>query len=152
MPQKGKWTDIYETWLSINKMSKSKITLNMHTIFIIILFGSPTFQSQKSSFDLSDSQTQSSSMSISFAPIQKCWPFLSVRNFTKDEIMAVLWLRQTVHIQGYFWLRHFVYAQPRFIYISPFSFLWHLICLRIRDMNRLLLIIESITLYCLTGL
>jgi hypothetical protein len=34
-------------------------------------------------------------MSISFAPIQKCWPILSVRKFTDDEIMTALWFRQT---------------------------------------------------------
>jgi hypothetical protein len=66
-------------------------------------------------------------MSISFAPIQKCWPILSVRKFTDDEIMTVLWFRQTMYIQGYFWLTHSFYAQPRFVYINPFSFLWHLI-------------------------
>jgi hypothetical protein len=39
-------------------------------------------------------------------PIQKSSPFVSVRKFTDDEIMKVLWLRQTVHIQGYFLLKH----------------------------------------------
>jgi hypothetical protein len=60
-------------------------------------------------FDLSDSQTKSSSISMSFAPIQKSPPFLSVRKFTDDEIMKVLWLRQTVHNQGYFIIVHTIY-------------------------------------------
>jgi hypothetical protein len=51
-------------------------------------------------------------MSISFAPIQKCWPILSVRKFTDDEIMTALWFRQTMHIQGYFCLTHSV-ASPQ---------------------------------------
>jgi len=50
------------------------------------LFGSPTYQYLKTSFDLSDSQTQSYSMSISFAPIQKDSPLLPVRKVTNEEI------------------------------------------------------------------